>query len=100
MLMNLVLAVEEVRVLTLETNDLIYDPLTKKIYASVPNTAGSIGNSITIIDPETGAVGPSIFVGNIVPDVLTQGRLYSGKLAISDDVQYLYVSLDNGFENG
>src|SRR5512145_2794616 len=31
-----------VRVLTLTSNDIIYDPFTQKIYASVPSSAGGI----------------------------------------------------------
>jgi len=72
-----------VRQISLATNDLIYDPINKKIYASVPSSAGSIGNSITLINPESGAVGPSVPIGS-----------EPGKLAISDNSQYLYVGLD------
>lgn len=69
--------------LSLATNDLVYDGVTKKIYASVPSSAGNLGNSIVSIDPMTGAVGPAVFVGN-----------EPNKLAISDNGQYLYVGLD------
>jgi hypothetical protein len=72
-----------VRQISLATNDLMYDPVNKRIYASVPSTAGSIGNSITLINPGSGAVGPSVPVGS-----------EPGKLAISDNSQYLYVGLD------
>lgn len=72
-----------IRQISLATNDLIYDPVNKRIYASVPSSAGSIGNSITLINPGSGAVGPSIPVGS-----------EPGKLAISDNSQYLYVGLD------
>lgn len=51
----------------------------------MPGRAGSIGNTITVIDPSTGAIGPSVFVGS-----------KPGKLAISGDGQYLYVALDGG----
>src|SRR5207253_3104057 len=59
------------------------DPNTQLIYASVPGRAGDIGNSITIIDPVSGEVGPSIFIGS-----------EPNKLALSDDGKYLYVGLD------
>ncbi|MHB8534898.1 MAG: Ig-like domain-containing protein [Sulfuricaulis sp.] len=71
------------RQIVLPAKDLIYDPLRKQIYASVPGSAGTLGNTITVIDPETGTIGPSVFVGS-----------EPGKLAISDDDQYLYVALD------
>lgn len=67
----------------LQVNDIIYDPVRGTIYASIPGSAGPNGNTITKIDPVTGATGPSIFVGS-----------EPGELAISDDAQFLYVSLD------
>ena len=55
----------DIRTLQLTTNDLIYDPGTGRIYASVPGRApGGIGNSIVAIDPETGTIGPPVFVGS------------------------------------
>ncbi|HET8670141.1 MAG TPA: hypothetical protein VFM05_05775, partial [Candidatus Saccharimonadales bacterium] len=53
---------------------------------SVPSSVGSGGNSIKTINPATGAVDSSVFVGS-EPD----------KLAISDDGQSLYVNLDGAF---
>src|SRR5205807_2476078 len=76
-------AASGVRQLALAANDLVYDPGTRQIYASVPSSAGSTGNSITAIDPVSGALGSPVFVGS-EPD----------KLALSDDNQYLYVGLD------
>jgi hypothetical protein len=67
----------------LATKDLIYDPLRQVIYASVPSSAGANGNSIAVIDPATGAATSYLFVGS-----------EPGKLALSDDAQYLYVGLD------
>jgi uncharacterized protein YjdB len=77
------LQVNDQRQIALPAKDLIYDPLRKLIYASVPGSAGTAGNTITVIDPETGSVGPSVFIGS-----------EPGKLAISNDGQYLYVALD------
>jgi trimeric autotransporter adhesin len=68
--------------LPLTTNDLIYGKSSGRIYASIPGSAPN-GNSIVPIDPLTGAVGTSVFVGS-EPE----------RLAISDDGQYLYVALD------
>lgn len=72
-----------IRTINLVTNDLVYDPVSAKLYASVPSSAGANGNSITVIDPVTGVVGPSVFVGS-----------EPNKLALSDDGKYLYVGLD------
>ena len=46
------------RVVQLATTDIVYDPATRMLYASVG------GNTITAVDPFTGAVGGSAFVGN------------------------------------
>jgi hypothetical protein len=72
-----------VRQLALVTKDLVYDPVTRRIYASVPGSAGPTGNSITPIDPVNGTLDTPVFVGS-----------EPGKLALSDDSTYLYVALD------
>ncbi len=69
--------------LDLAANDLIFDPGTQKIYASVPGSAGSFGNSILPIDPSSGSPGTPVFVGS-----------EPAKLAISDNHQYLYAGLN------
>jgi hypothetical protein len=40
-----------IRQVSLPANDLVYDPLTRRIYASVPSSAGASGNSIRSFDP-------------------------------------------------
>src|SRR5947209_2061067 len=68
---------DSVRVISLATNDIVYNKADKTLYASVPSSAGAGGgNSITPIDPITGAVGSSVFIGS-EPDAL----------ALSDDGQ-------------
>lgn len=64
------------------TNDIIYDGVTQRIYASVPSSAGTVGNSVAAIDPATGAVESLTPIGD---------EPY--KLALSDDGRYLYVAL-------
>ncbi len=75
--------VEAVRMIDLPTNDLVYDPHTQRIYASVPSRAGERGNTVTAIDPTTGTIEWSEFVGS-----------EPGKLALSGDGKWLYVGLD------
>ena len=65
------------------TNDIVWDPQHKLIYASVPSTAAQNPNSIVAIDPTTGLITKSVSAGS-EPDLL----------AISDDGQFLYVALD------
>jgi len=58
---------------------------TTRLAAAVrlsPQFAGKTRNSVVSIDPVSGAIGQPIFVGS-----------EPGKLVISDDGQYLYVSL-------
>ncbi len=71
-----------VRVLSLPVNDIVYNPSDHFIYASVPSAAGSIGNSITPIDPSTNSIGQSVFVGS---------EPY--RLALADSGDTLYTSL-------
>ena len=72
-----------IRVVPLLVNDLIYDPWNQTIYASVPSRAGMYANSVVPINPETGAIGNPIAVGND-----------PRRMALSDDGQFLYVGLD------
>ena len=74
---------EFIRRIPLTTNDLVYSSTTGKIYASLPSSAGSSGNSIAAIDPSTGSVTNSTFVGS-----------EPTKLALSDDGHNLYVWLN------
>lgn len=64
-------------------NDIIYLRSRRVIYASVPSTGGSYGNSIIAIDPFSKQIVGSVFVGS-----------EPNRIAVSDDDQYLYVGLD------
>lgn len=75
---------EAIRKISLLTSDLIYDRVSDKIFASVPSRAGvARGNSITSIDPNTGAIGTSVFVGS-----------EPNKMAITGKGTYIYVGCD------
>ncbi len=69
--------------LQLPANDLVFDPGTQKVYASVPGNVAGIGNSIVPIDPNTGNASAPVFVGS-----------GPNKLAVSDNNQFLYAGLD------
>jgi hypothetical protein len=71
------------RVITLASNDLVYDPGTGRIYASVPAGGGANANTVTAIDPNNAQVGASVPVGDS-----------PNKLARSDNGDFLYVALD------
>lgn len=72
-----------VQILTLATRDILYDPFRQVLYASVPSSSASHPNTIAIIDPMTGTTISSVPTGTD-----------PGKLALSDDGQFLYVGLD------
>jgi hypothetical protein len=65
------------------TNDIMWDSSRGVIYASLPSNIGPNGNSIAVIDPLTGAITSTVFVGS-----------EPSRLAISGDNQHLYVGLD------
>ena len=64
-------------------SSLLYDPFTRKLYATVPGTATNIaGNSLVAIDPASLTVGTPVAVGNS-PNVLAE----------STDGNYLYIGV-------
>lgn len=79
----LIFTVNNGRLLSLSTNDLAYDKISQKFFASIRSDAPSNQDTVTVIDPATGNVGPFVPVG-----------LQPNKVAISGDGQYLYVGLD------
>lgn len=64
------------------TNDMVWDPLSQVFYISVPSAASTNANQVCVLNPVSGAI-TKCQTGN-EPDVL----------AISDDSQFLYVSMD------
>lgn len=74
-----------VRSVALPTNDIIYEPFSHRVYASVPSSYGSngplFGNSITPIDPLTAVPGASVFVGS-----------EPGRVLVTNNGQYLYTA--------
>jgi hypothetical protein len=70
---------------TLPTNDIVYDPISDQILAAVPSRAGAVrGNTITPINPYSGAVGTSVFVTS-----------EPSKLALADDGSRVYVASES-----
>jgi len=72
-----------VRQVQIETNDMVYDRVSKRIYASIPGHVEDIGNTITVINPVTAKIEQSIPIGS-----------EPTRMAISDDGRYLYVLLE------
>ncbi len=70
--------------LALPVNDIVYNSVDGFIYASIPGSAGeNLGNSIAAIDPATGVISKTIFVGS-----------QPNRLALSTDGTQLFVGLD------
>ena len=70
--------------LALPVNDIAYNNKDGMIYASIPGVGGpNLGNSIVAIDPTTGVIGRTIFVGS-----------EPNRIAISTDGTQLFVGLD------
>jgi trimeric autotransporter adhesin len=72
-----------IRILNIPANDLIWDPVARRIYASLPSSFGENGNSIAVINPINGNVLAYHFAGS-----------EPNQLAISSDSAYLYVGLN------
>jgi hypothetical protein len=70
-------------VLNLPANDIVWDPYAQRIYASLPSSYGSRGNSIAVINPSSGKISGYHFAGS-----------EPNQLALSADSKYLYVGLD------
>ncbi len=64
-------------------NDIVYDKLSNKIYASLPSSNGTNGNSIGIVNLDTYKLENTVYMGS-EPTVL----------AISDDGKYVYSGFD------
>lgn len=69
--------------IAISANDIAYDTQRHVFYASIPSTGGTRGNNVVAIDPDTGDVKNSVFVGS-EPD----------RLAITTDMQSLFIFND------
>jgi uncharacterized repeat protein (TIGR01451 family) len=82
------------RSLDLLAEDLVYDATRHRIYASVSSGGSSYSNSVVAIDPVTASILWFLPVGEIIrPETSVMYR--SGKMALSDDGQFLYVAVSN-----
>ncbi len=70
-------------VLDLPANDIIWDPFAQLIYASMPSSYGTNGNTIAVINPTTGAVTGYYFAGS-----------EPTQLALDSTSAYLYAGLN------
>ena len=73
----------QVKTLNIPANDLVWDSKAQLIYASLPSSYGTNGNSIAVINPLSGKITAYHFVGS-----------EPTQLALSADSSYLYVGLN------
>jgi uncharacterized repeat protein (TIGR01451 family) len=72
--------------ISLPANDIIFDPATQLIFASVPASSGLLSNCLVSLDPSSGLFGSPIFVG-----------VQPTKLAVAPGGGDLYVGLDGDY---
>ena len=73
----------QTRIIPIVANDVVYNPQDGMLYVSVPGLAPLYANTITRVNPVSGAIGPSVPIGS-------EPR----KLALSSDGTALWVGLD------
>ena len=81
--LSFTIGISDLFAVSVPSNDIIYDPVRQRIYASVPSSGGTRANSVVAINPATGEITGSVFVGS-----------EPGRLAIADDASFLYVALN------
>lgn len=78
----------KMNVLNIAVSDIVWDAVTRKLYALVPGYSSVNPNTITQIDPFSGAIERKVS--------LPGSDAIPGSLAISDDGQYLYAGVQLG----
>lgn len=76
------LPVTPVTILDIQTNDMVYDSVTDRLYVSIPSSNPTNGNSIGIINLDNNTLENSVYIGD-----------EPGPLEISDDGQFIYIGL-------
>ncbi len=79
-------AAEDVKSVPVPARFLLWDAASHRIYATVPGSAanaGSRANTLTVINPDTGAIVSSVFIG-----------AEPGRMTLSQSGKYLFVALD------
>jgi hypothetical protein len=73
---------DEVRLISLKANAIVYDPHSRHLFATTPSSVGAQGNSIVTIDPASASILAVTFIGS-----------EPTRLAVSRDGQFLYTNL-------
>jgi hypothetical protein len=67
----------------IQANDMVWNPVSQQLYLTVASGNGTNPNSVTALNPQTGAFGASVSTGT-----------EPGKLALSADSTFVYTGLD------
>ncbi|MEQ1643829.1 MAG: Calx-beta domain-containing protein, partial [Pyrinomonadaceae bacterium] len=78
--------VDVVRTVPYQANGVVYRTQDQRLYFTQSGTVGAEGNSISSLDPISGEMLSSVFIGS-----------EPNKIAISDDGASMYVGLDGSF---
>jgi uncharacterized repeat protein (TIGR01451 family) len=76
--------------LAMHVADLVWDSARQRLLASVAETDTNYANHVVIINPETGAIDGKIPLGRVTR-VNPRDNPGEGRLALSDDGQFLYA---------
>ncbi|MCB0548908.1 MAG: T9SS type A sorting domain-containing protein [Phaeodactylibacter sp.] len=76
-----VITAQDVKILDLKSNDLVYLPSTGRLYVSTPEGAAH-GNSLCVVNPGFGTIDTCYAIGGS-----------PGVMAVSDDEKYIYIGL-------
>lgn len=74
----------DVQLFNLSVAEIVYSPITEKIYATVPATAPSYSNSLVVVDPALGRVETNYYFGDD-----------PSQIAISDDGRFIYCGFNH-----
>src|SRR5688572_16837001 len=77
---------ESILRLAIKTNEIEFNPRDNMLYATRPSTAGADGNAVTRIDPLTGGLAGSVYVGSEPSD-----------LAFSENGETMYMVLEGAY---
>lgn len=72
-----------VKSFSISANDLAFDPVSDKLYVTLPSSYGSGGNSIGIFNYHSMTLEKTVFVGS-----------EPSKMAVSDDGKYIYTAFN------
>ncbi len=86
LLMSRSLLAQDVKVLDLETNDVVYLASTDRLYVSTSEGV-AYGNSLCVVNPYHGTIDTCFFIGHS-----------PGIMAVSDDEKFIYIGLETSPE--